>query len=243
MIQTPPHMQAVILAGGKGVRMGKLTADMPKPMLKVNGKNLLQHKIDLLPREIDEVILVVNYKSEVIKKFFGESYGGRKITYVEQGEPHGTAHALFKSAPLITGDFVSMFGDDIYPESAIIEVIKYPWALTAYRAKSIPTAFRIEVGENGYMKDAIADDKGIMGEMLLDVGLYKMKPEIFTAKKVLVSTSQEEGLPHTFYAFVKDKQIEVKVVIAESWYKINTPEDLAMTEAAMLSRAQHPSNI
>ena len=68
-------MQAVILAAGLGTRMGKLTKNTPKPMLKLDGKNLLEWKIERLPKEVDEVILVVGYKSEVIKKYFYHCYG------------------------------------------------------------------------------------------------------------------------------------------------------------------------
>ncbi|HRH26483.1 MAG TPA: sugar phosphate nucleotidyltransferase [Candidatus Paceibacterota bacterium] len=112
-------MQAVILAGGKGTRMGDLSKEIPKPMLSLSGKNLLQHKIDRLPKEIDEVVLIVHHKKEVIRDFFSSEYNGRKITYVDQGEPHGTAHALWKAEPVLGEEFISLMGDDVYSEESI----------------------------------------------------------------------------------------------------------------------------
>ena len=54
-------MQAVILAAGRGVRMGKLTENTPKPMLSLFGKPMLEWKLEMLPRVIDEVIFVIGY--------------------------------------------------------------------------------------------------------------------------------------------------------------------------------------
>ncbi len=77
-------MQAVILAAGRGTRMGALTEHTPKPMLLVNGRPVLEYIFDSLPEEIDEVIIVVGYLGSVIQKHFGGFYKGKKILYVEQ---------------------------------------------------------------------------------------------------------------------------------------------------------------
>ena len=79
-------MQLVILAAGRGKRMKTLTENMPKPMLTVLGNDLLEHKISILPKEIDEVIIVIGYLGEKIKKHFGTNFKGKKISYVEQKE-------------------------------------------------------------------------------------------------------------------------------------------------------------
>ena len=54
-------MKAIILAAGRGTRMGNLTEEIPKPMLLYKGKNLIEYKIDILPEEINEVLIVVGY--------------------------------------------------------------------------------------------------------------------------------------------------------------------------------------
>ena len=64
-------MQAVILAAGKGTRMRPLTYDIPKPMLPIKGKPVLEYTLSFLPDDIDEVIIVVNYLGKHIKKYFG----------------------------------------------------------------------------------------------------------------------------------------------------------------------------
>lgn len=223
-------MQAVILAAGKGTRMGALSQETPKPMLVVGGKNLLQHKIDALPDDVDEVILVVHHLKEHIKDFFGDSYGGKKITYVEQGVQHGTAHALWQVKPHITGDFISMMGDDIYSPDAIQRALEHPWAMTVSPSPSFPTTLDIKTTPEGYFADAVIDDVGHMGPALIDVCLYKFKPEIFDAPMVKVSNKDEWGLPHTFFGFLSSTKTPAKVLRDDSWIKVNTPEDLARAE-------------
>ncbi|MEK7106611.1 MAG: nucleotidyltransferase family protein, partial [Patescibacteria group bacterium] len=107
-------MQAVILAAGRGTRMGHLTKTLPKPLLEVSGKTLLEHKFDALPERIDEIILVIGYLGDMIKKRFGDSYEGKKITYVEQGPAHGTAGALWSAREFLRDKFIVMMGDDLY---------------------------------------------------------------------------------------------------------------------------------
>ena len=93
-------MQCVILAAGKGTRMRPLTEHTPKPLIKVCGKPILQHIVEALPAEIDELILVVGYLEEQIRTFCGAEFCGRKVKYVTQGNSAGgTGDALRCAAP------------------------------------------------------------------------------------------------------------------------------------------------
>ena len=69
-------MKAVILAAGKGTRMKELTNELPKPMLKVQGKPILEHIIDgLAAAGIREIFIVTGFRADVIENYFGD---GRK---------------------------------------------------------------------------------------------------------------------------------------------------------------------
>ena len=72
-------MQAVILAAGVGKRLKPLTDDLPKPMVRVNGRPILEYTLSILPKEIDEVILIVGYLKEKIIEYFGDSFKGVPI--------------------------------------------------------------------------------------------------------------------------------------------------------------------
>lgn len=106
-------MQAIIMAGGKGTRLSSVLKDIPKPMVNFAGKPLLAHQIENLKNNgITEIILVIGYLGEVIRKYFGD---GRKfgvsIKYYIETEALGTAGALPYLKECLTKDFILIFGD------------------------------------------------------------------------------------------------------------------------------------
>jgi D,D-heptose 1,7-bisphosphate phosphatase len=112
-------MIAFILAGGKGTRLKEITPrNMPKPMVKIAGKPILQYQIEFLAKnKVDEVIISVGYGAEVIKEYFGE---GKKndltITYSEEPHPLGTAGAFKYAESLFCNakDLLVLYGDVIF---------------------------------------------------------------------------------------------------------------------------------
>src|SRR3989338_9615982 len=107
-------MQAVILAAGRGTRMEELTTAVPKPMLLVDGKTLLEHKLDALPDEIQEVVIIVGHLSDVIKMHYTSTYRGRTLTYVEQTELNGTAGAPWAAEGGFKNKIFFFYCDDIF---------------------------------------------------------------------------------------------------------------------------------
>jgi len=111
-------MKAIILAGGKGTRLREVIQDIPKPMALVDGKPFLEYLILQLKKwKVDEVVLSVGYKREIIKNYFGNGNKlGLSITYSEENEPLGTGGALKKAASMIQeSHFIVMNGDSICP--------------------------------------------------------------------------------------------------------------------------------
>ena len=96
--------QAVIMAAGKSTRTYPLTATRPKPLLKIANKTLLEYNLDALLPFVDEIIIIVNYRKEMIMESFGNSYKEIKLTYVEQSEPKGTGHAALQVEKNIKSD-------------------------------------------------------------------------------------------------------------------------------------------
>ena len=109
-------MKAVIMAGGKGTRIASITNDeIPKPMLAIGGKTILEHQIECLKKsDIKEIIIVIGHLGDKIKDYFkdGNKFG-IKISYYEENpnKPLGTAGSLYYLKSMIDEDFILIFGD------------------------------------------------------------------------------------------------------------------------------------
>lgn len=107
-------MKAVILAAGKGTRMRDLTQEMPKPMLRVRGKPILQHIVDgLASAGIREICIITGWRAEVIERHFGDGAPyGVHITYARQEVQDGTGRAPEYAKEFVgKDDFLLTYGD------------------------------------------------------------------------------------------------------------------------------------
>ena len=106
-------MKAVILAGGKGTRLSEHTKDIPKPMLRIGKKPLLEYQIELLKSyELKDIVILINYLGNVIVDYFGNGEKfGVNITYFEEKEPLGTVGGIKEIEELIKDDFLVFYGD------------------------------------------------------------------------------------------------------------------------------------
>lgn len=106
--------QAVILASGEGVKMRPFTYEIPKPLIPVNGKPLLEYGITLLrDNNIKDIVITVSHLASKIIDYFGDgSRMGVNITYVKEKKPSGTAGALLAAKKnLEAAPFVLLYGD------------------------------------------------------------------------------------------------------------------------------------
>jgi dTDP-glucose pyrophosphorylase len=107
-------MKAVILAAGKGTRMGELTNDIPKPMLPVQGKPILQHILEgLVSAGIRDFGIVTGWRAEVIENHFGDGARlGVRIAYARQEVQDGTGKAPECAKAFVgTDTFLLTYGD------------------------------------------------------------------------------------------------------------------------------------
>jgi NDP-sugar pyrophosphorylase family protein len=107
-------MKAIILAAGKGTRMRELTQDLPKPMLKVRGKPILEHIIDgLKTAGIGEFCVITGYRADVIENHFGNGARlGIHMSYARQEIQDGTGKAPELARSFIgSDDFLLTYGD------------------------------------------------------------------------------------------------------------------------------------
>lgn len=106
-------MKAVLLVGGQGTRLRPLTYRIPKPLLPVMGKPLIMHVIDSIPVEVDEVVVPISYKKEMMEEYLRKNRPRRKITLVDEPKPLGTGGAVKNVEDHIDGEFLVINGDSI----------------------------------------------------------------------------------------------------------------------------------
>lgn len=105
--------KAIILSAGLGTRMGDKTRDLPKVMLELNGKPILEHNLDALKSYgVEEVCINLHYLPEKIKEYFGDGKKWNiKINYNFEPEILGTSGALVAFKDVLNEDFFVIYGD------------------------------------------------------------------------------------------------------------------------------------
>ncbi len=220
-------MQAVILAAGKGERMRPLTDNTPKPMLRIKGRPILEYTLSNLPEAIAEFILVVGYKNDLIKDYFGYSYRGREIKYIPQLELNGTAGALFQAKHLLKDRFLVLNGDDLYHYDDISKVLPYDFCiLTKEINHNLRNFGVVKVDERKNLVEIIEKPTNPENN-LANIGVYSLTDKIFDYKPVPIN-EREFGLPQTLVSMARDYSVRVEK--ADFWHPIGYPEDLQKAE-------------
>lgn len=221
-------MQCVILAAGEGVRMRPLTLDTPKPMLLVNGRPLLEHIMDFLPKEIDEVIIVEGYLGEKIKTHFGKSFKGKKIIYVHQPVKNGNYAALELCKPFLTkGLFLTLFADDLHDVKGLqkmVDLKKYCIMVTHHpnpeRFGVIEVNSRNELVSLVEKPEKPASNFVYIGPCVLDSKIFDFKPAPHSNGEYFLSVA----------VGAMAKKYPVVTVESTGWVPVGYPADLRAAE-------------
>lgn len=223
------------MAAGKGKRLGGITQDLPKPLVKIAGEPILKYTISALPKEVDEAIFVIGYLGDKIRNYLGHRFGDIKITYVEQKELLGTADALWAAKDKLKNEkFLVLNGDDLYDKSDVASVIKYDLAIGVLRVnkenKLNPRLFAscVKCNDDSTFKGFYTPtEEEIAKGVLVVSGLYLLEPKIFQYQPVKNAIG-ESSLPFTIHSLAKD--YPVKVVEINRWFPIGYPEDISAAE-------------
>lgn len=177
-------MQAVILAAGEGLRMRPLTHSMPKVMLRVANKPILEYVIESLVKQgIDDIVMVVGYKKEQIMTYFedGKKWGVR-IRYAIEGKQLGTAHALSKAKGMVDGPFIVYPGDNIIDQEALslfLEKSPKDGSSLLVVPSARPAKYGVVVTSGNRIEGIRTDLEARVGN-IISTGIYHFTPEIFS---------------------------------------------------------------
>jgi UDP-N-acetylglucosamine diphosphorylase/glucosamine-1-phosphate N-acetyltransferase len=227
-----------------------LTAKRPKHLLKVGGKPILQFCLEAVKRAgISEAIIVTHYKGESIRKYFGDgSQLGLKLTYVEQKAILGTGNAAETAKPYVDGDFVLIYGDLLFCEDAVKEVLsKFKSGETA----AVMAVAHVEHPENYGIIEQAADGKvkriiekppaASAPSKLANAGIYAFSIDIFEKTKQLkASVRGEWELTDALNMFADEGKTVLAVQLSEDdWFDVGRPWDLLDANVWALNRMEH----
>jgi len=217
-------MKAVILAGGLGTRIHPFTQVIPKPLLPIGEKAVLEIQVEQLAKHgFEQIFLATNYKSEYIENFFGDGKRyGIEFRISKEDKPLGTAGPLSLLRDELTAPFLVMNGDIL----TLLDFEKfYGWGserdahlVVAIKEMITPFQFGNIYFEGDYVTD-IEEKPDIRTKVL--AGIYMMKPEIFD----LIPHNESMGMDVLIKTMLAQKMPVAKYEVHEYWLDIGMIDD------------------
>jgi UDP-N-acetylglucosamine diphosphorylase / glucose-1-phosphate thymidylyltransferase / UDP-N-acetylgalactosamine diphosphorylase / glucosamine-1-phosphate N-acetyltransferase / galactosamine-1-phosphate N-acetyltransferase len=232
----------VIPAAGKGLRLNDLllTRVLPKPMLPILNKPLLQYAIENLKSiGVEEVFIIVGSKREIIQEYFGNGKDfDLVIHYVEQTALRGIAHALSLTEGLISEPFSVILGDDLTISASLNNLVELFWekkatvvegVVTENSVDAIKRACSVTMGDAGQIL-RITEKPSTPESNLRGVGVYLFDPKVFDfIERTPISTKRNEKEITDTIALIAKEGNAYAALINGVNINVNTSYDL--TEA------------
>jgi len=228
---------AVVPAAGEGTRLGSLTDDRPKPLVEVAGTPMLTRCFDrLVGIGANELVVVIGYRGEEIREHYGRSFEGVPISYVEQRERLGLAHAISRADGLIEDDFVVHNGDNVVSGN-LSEVVDRQRS-GADATLLVDRVTREEARETGVLDldgdgrvRRIVEKPDEPPSTLVTTGVYGLSPPAFDACRRIEPSDRGEYELADAITLLIEAGARVEVVGLDGWrVNVNTPADVERAE-------------
>ena len=169
-------MKVVIIAGGQGTRIASVNSEIPKAMIPVCGKPVIEHQVELAKRYgFTDFIFLIGHLGEKIVSHFGEgSHLGVHITYYQEQKPLGTAGALAEIKELLSEDFFVFYGDTVMD----IDMRKM---LEFHQSRKSDATLLVHPNDHPYDSDLIILD----AENRVQSFCHKPHPEDFVSRNIV----------------------------------------------------------
>jgi dTDP-glucose pyrophosphorylase len=240
---------AVVLAAGRGTRMRELTDDIPKPMIEVRGKPVLQHIVEgLRDAGVRRLLIIVGYHAEAVRNFFGDGQPHNvEIEYVTQTVQDGTGRVV-NLARSFVGDspFILSYGDILISPTDYKRVVdlpdEYEGIITVTRGEDVSKGGAVFVNAQMELVDLrekvsgatlqVAIQKGqvqnLPHEIWYNAGLYAFRPSIFEfIAKLKPSPRSEYELTDAVRDLAHSGKTVKAVELTGKWADVRDPEILA----------------
>lgn len=227
-------MEAIILAGGRGARLGKLTDDLPKPMVPVHGRPFLELLMRRWKREgATRFIISVGYRYEKIEEHFGQAFEGIPVVYCREEKPLGTGGALLRSMEFLENEAEClMVNGDTYFDVDLASLQQFhkksgsAFTLALFEIGQPDRYEAVETGPDGRITAFLGRDQ--QGG-LANGGVYLLNPAVIrrlAAALPEVHSLERDGLP----AWVASGESIYGFVSTGTFLDIGIPEDYERAE-------------
>lgn len=228
-------MKAVIMAGGKGTRLGDIARDIPKPMVNVGGKPVLEHQVELLLRYgVRDIVIITGHLAESIESYFGDGEKwGVSISYFREPKPLGTVGGLKEIEHLLTEDFLLLYGD-VMIDMNLARFIGF------HREKGSECTLALHPNDHPYDSDLVEIDAesritafhpkpraaGTYYRNLVNAGAYAMSPAILP----MLEQGKEADFGRDVFPKLHQHMKCYGYITAEYLKDMGTPDRLAEVE-------------
>ncbi len=235
-------MKAFILAAGKGTRMRPLTVNTPKPLLPVGGKPIIQHLIDNMEEKVDEIIILLGWRGEMIKETVHSEEA--EIKFTQQEKLLGTADAISHAEEFMDDRFICLNGDIVITKRDLHDFIDFfsdkDHSVLGMTEVKDPESYGVIITEEEKVTDIIEKPKRPESD-LINAGIYGFTMDIFEAiKKTEKSSRGEYEITDSLQILIDHKLLGFE--ISEGWYELSRPWDLLSANKELMEQTLKKKN-
>ncbi len=224
--------KAVILAAGLGTRLGKITEETPKGLLKIAGREIIYRTIKVLQDlGIEKFIIITNPKYIDKFKKFVENKGFNAQIVINEHPEKGNGYSLYLAKDYVDEKFILVMSDHIYEKSFIERAVNGEGLIVdeTPRYVSIDEATKVKIKE-GYVEDI---GKNLKEFDAVDTGFFVLTPEIFKSAEKIISEKGKAELSE----IIEKAKVKVTPVNGFFWTDVDTPEDIKRVKKLIIQNS------
>ncbi|WP_029391826.1 mannose-1-phosphate guanyltransferase [Streptomyces xiaopingdaonensis] len=233
-------MKAVVMAGGEGTRLRPMTASMPKPLLPVANRPIMEHVLRLLKRHgLNETVVTVQFLASLVRNYFGDGEElDMELTYANEEKPLGTAGSVKNAEEALRDDSFLVISGDALTDFDLTDLIRFhkeQGAMVTVCLTRVPNPLEFGI--------TILDDEGKVERFLekptwgqvfsdtVNTGIYVMEPEVFDYVESDVSVDWSGDV---FPRMLKEGKPIYGYVAEGYWEDVGTHESYVKAQADVL---------
>ncbi len=233
-------MKAVVMAGGEGTRLRPMTSTMPKPLLPVVNRPIMEHVLRLLKRHgLNETVVTVQFLASLVKNYFGDGDElGMELSYAHEEKPLGTAGSVKNAEDALKDDSFLVISGDALTDFDLTDLVRFhkeKGGLVTVCLTRVPNPLEFGitiVDEEGRVERFL--EKPTWGQVFSDTvntGIYVMEPEVFDYVEADTSVDWSGDV---FPQLMKDGKPIFGYVAEGYWEDVGTHESYVKAQADVL---------